>query len=374
MRTWMRRSFGNRVFVSVLLVTMLPLLLCDVLMVQLLVVHHERTQAAQAGEDLRRAGQALENLSEQFESITAELARSTAVHSALRRGGEDSKVLYQVLFHSTRALRDVADFEIYDSQGSCRYSTGPQRQNLPLYRGVLFDAGKTQALSYRADLEQGLWAARSVRSYDGGILGYVVIRMEQRSFDTLLEGLYQAGSDAAVLDGTWHLAYSSRAGQARQVAENLRQQLLSGEPLTGVSGAYSYYAQKLETTGFTLILQQPKAFSPPVMRTIYLTGTVMGVLCLLLCLLCAWLLSRHLTRPIHRLDAAMSQIEGGNYQVELESDRQDELGRLTGSLQPHGAGIPAAFAAFGGTPTGAERGAAASYAGTAQSPFPLQHA
>lgn len=332
MRAWIRRSFGNRMFVSVLLVTMLPLLLCDVLMVRLLVVRHEHTLEAQAQEDLSRAGDALENLSRQFETITEELSRSTMVHSALRRGGEDSKILYQALFRSTRDLRSTASFEIYDSLGACCYSTDRERQNLPLQWGILYDAGRTPELVYRAQPEQGLWAARSVRSYDGGILGYIVIRMEQSGFDSLLEGCCRAGSDTAVLDGTWRLAYYSRAGQARQTAQALRSQLLAGEPLSGAGVECRCYMKKLEPSGFTLILQQPKTFSAPVMHTIYLTGTSMGVLCLLLCLICAWMLSRHLARPIHQLDQAMSQIEGGNYQVELESDCSDELGRLTGSF------------------------------------------
>lgn len=332
MRAWIRRSFGNRMFVSVLLVTLLPLLLCDVLMVQLLVVRHEHTQAAQAQQDLDRAGAALETLSRQFETVSQDLAKSTVVHSTLRRGGADSKILYQVLFRSTRDLRDTADFEIYDSHGACCYSTSQQRQSLPLWWDVLHQAAQGTDLVYRSQPEQGIRAARSVRSFDGDILGYVVIRMEQGAFSRLLEGCYQAGSDAAVLDGTWRLAYYSRASQAREEAEALRRQLLAGDPLTGMGGDCSYYVQMLPSSGFTLILQQPTTFSAPVMRTIYLTGTVMGVLCLLLCLLCAWLLSRHLARPIHQLDEAMSQIEAGNYRVELESDRQDELGRLTGSF------------------------------------------
>ena len=34
MRSWIRHSFKNRIFVTVLLVTLLPLLFCDVLVMQ----------------------------------------------------------------------------------------------------------------------------------------------------------------------------------------------------------------------------------------------------------------------------------------------------------------------------------------------------
>ena len=35
MRDWIRRSFKNRIFITVLLVTLVPMLLCDVFIMQI---------------------------------------------------------------------------------------------------------------------------------------------------------------------------------------------------------------------------------------------------------------------------------------------------------------------------------------------------
>ena len=51
------------------------------------------------------------------------------------------------------------------------------------------------------------------------------------------------------------------------------------------------------------------------------------ILCLLLGLLCAWLLSRYLSKPVNELDEAMKRVEKGDYAAELSSDREDEMGR-----------------------------------------------
>ena len=58
----------------------------------------------------------------------------------------------------------------------------------------------------------------------------------------------------------------------------------------------------------------------------------MGALCLVLCLVCAWWLSRRLFEPVNELDGAMRRVEGGDYDVRIESTRQDEMGRLAASF------------------------------------------
>ena len=53
LKNWIRRSFRNRVFATILMVTLVPLLLCDVVMMQVIVARAEHTQARQARAALR---------------------------------------------------------------------------------------------------------------------------------------------------------------------------------------------------------------------------------------------------------------------------------------------------------------------------------
>ena len=86
--------------------------------------------------------------------------------------------------------------------------------------------------------------------------------------------------------------------------------------------------QRSELSGFTLILQQPKIYTSPVITSIILTSAAMGVLCLALCLWGAWMLSKYLAEPVHQLDAAMQQVEQHNYQMQIETDRVMRSGCL----------------------------------------------
>ena len=51
-RNWVRRSFRNRIFLTVLLAALVPLLLCDVLMTQVMIARSERDLAAEARQEM----------------------------------------------------------------------------------------------------------------------------------------------------------------------------------------------------------------------------------------------------------------------------------------------------------------------------------
>lgn len=332
MRDWIKRSFRNRIFITVLLVTLLPMLLCDVFVMQIAISSSEKLLKQQAEEELEELERQLDGLITQVEQISVELADSTVVRSALRRGGSDSKLLYQVLFQKSAGLRAYAVAEIYDREGQCCYSSqsSPTETRLPTGWGALRAAGETEGLSMLADEDQGLVLSRAVRSSQGDILGYVLFRVSGQDFDNLLGAVLGAANDVFILDGTWRQVYCSDSIHTGEKVEQLRRDLLAGKSLG--DGYDSFYLTKNRASGFTLILQQPKIYTPAVMASVYYACLMMGLLCLVLSLVCAWLLSKYLSKPVNQLDEAMGRVEKGDYQVELVSDRSDEMGRLNSSF------------------------------------------
>lgn len=327
MRAWVRRSFRNRTFVTMLLATLLPLLLCGALMMRMQIVRSERSLAVEAREQLDQLGEALDGLRDACEETLAELTGSTVLRSALRRGGGDSRTLYQVLFRTGRPLEEYVRLDVYDRDGVCWYTTSgalPEKALDPDW-GVLRSAREAGGVVLRSGTEGGLTAALAVRNYAGTALGYVTATVEQDNFDRLFSGLYPAASEVMLLDGFWRPVYYSRPSQIA-AAGAVRERMLEGGSLSG--GDYRSFALRHEGTGCVLILQQPRAFSEPVLEAIALTGALMGALCLVLSLLAAWILSRYLSEPVQQLDQAMGEIERGRLDVRLKTDRSDELGRL----------------------------------------------
>lgn len=327
-KAWVRRSFRNWIFVTVLLAILLPLLLCGALMMRLLIVRSEESLAAEAEEQLEALSGAVEGLREDCGAVIGDLMDSTVLRSALRRGGGDSRTLYQVLYRAAGPMRDAVRLDVYDPEGACRYTTsGLPGGMLEVDWGILRAAGEARDVVFRTAEVGGLAAAQAVRNYGGTILGYVVAVVEPGSFEELFGGLYTAASEVLLLDGRWRPVYYSRPAQAVQTAESLRRQLLEKGTLQG-EGVYRYFTRRCGDGWGTLVLQQPRAFTPQVMGAIFLTGALMGTLCLLLALFSAWTLSRYLAKPVHQLDEAMGEVERGRLDVRLETDRSDELGRL----------------------------------------------
>ena len=327
---WVRQSFRNRIFVTVLLAILLPLLLCGALMMRLLIVRGEESLAGEAEEQLSALSASLRGLQEDCGAVIGQLTDSTVVRSALRRGGGNSRTLYQVLSRAAAPMRDEVRMEVYDRDGLCCYTTsGLPGGPLEVDWGILRAAGEAEGTVFRTADGGGLAAAQAVRNYSGTVLGYVVAVVEQGGFESLFGGQYTAASEVLLLDRSWRPVYYSRPAQAAQTADALRRQLQEGT-LSGEREGYRFFARSHETAGLVLVLQQPRAFTPLVMGAIYLTGALMGALCLVLGLLSAWILSRYLSEPVHQLDEAMGEVERGRLDVRLETDRSDELGRLAG--------------------------------------------
>ncbi len=332
MNTWIRRSFRNRIFVTVLIMALLPLIFCNILMMHFQIQRSESNLTNEAEKQLSQLTEALDSLCLSYEQMTDDLCHSTAVRCVLRDSDTTSRVLYQLLFRESDSLREYARIDVVDSHGRCLYTTHkalPSR-TLPTDWGILYAASQTDQLVYRCDENSAtLTAARTVRRYNDEILGYVVIAMEESHFDLLFDNLYLPTNDILLLDSLWHTVYHTQPSQEDATASALRTQLLADLPLTGTNGEYYFHTAAHKLTGFTLILQQPKTFTSPVVHTIYAVSGLMSFLCLLLCLWCAWVLSHHLSEPVKLLDAAMAQVEQGNYDIHMTTDREDELGRLT---------------------------------------------
>jgi len=331
MRDWIRRSFKNRIFITVLLVTLVPMLLCDVFIMQISMRRSGDMLYAQAQSELDTAAGIIDSALDTVDSVTAKLAGSSVIRSALHRGRE-SDLLYQLMYRETENLNGFASIDVYDSDGARIYagSLDSEAGSLPVYWGVLRAARECEGQTMQANGADGLVIARAVYGSDGEVSGYVLVRIPQGGFGALLGGSFGEQNDVFLLDGTWRQIYCSDSIRADETISSLRAQLLSGAALGG--GDYNVYLRQSPDTGFTLALRQPKVYTREVMATVYSTCAAMGILCLLLGLLCAWLLSRYLSKPVNELDEAMKRVEKGDYAAELSSDREDEMGRLTASF------------------------------------------
>ena len=329
MRAWIARSFRNRIFITVLLAALVPLLLCDLLMTRLMIGRSEQTLRREAQTESAALGGELDRMLTLCTETTRSLAESTVTRSALRRGGDDSRTLYQLLYYSRQAL-GAADLEVYDAEGRCLYTTAAVAPAPRSTRWGVLPAARQSDGALCAE-NAGLTGACTVTASGGKVLGYAVFRMDRACLDSFFAPLLGGADEAILVDPTWRMAYATQPLRAEETLAVLRTQLLTDHALTGGGEDNSYYVRRC-ASGFSLILQQPRTFTAQAVRSIYFVAAVMGALCLVLCLVCAWWLSRRLSEPVDELDSAMRRVEGGDYDVHIKSARQDEMGRLAASF------------------------------------------
>ncbi len=335
MKNWIQRSFRNRVFAYVLLITLLPLFLCNVLMMRFQVERTNRDQQEEADAHLEECREEFASLSREMEQLADTLCGSTVVRSVLRGGTTDSRILYQVLFREAADIRENARVDVCLPDGRCCYTTG---QSLPLTQqrtdwGVLRAASQSDGMVFRTGGEGAFQCARAVRRYDGVILGYILFTVTQQNLDELFRGCLGSTEELLILDPQGELSYSTRSADGADQGYWLRQRLLQGEDVTlDSAGECRYSFRSVEETGYLLVLQQPMVYSQRVLNTLYLISLTLGLLCLGLCVICAFWLSGNLFEPVDRLNRAMGRVEQGDLQVSIETKRKDELGALASSF------------------------------------------
>ena len=338
MRDFFRSSFRNRIFSMMLVAVMLIVVFSNVILLNIYIENSNKRIEQQNEQRIDRMQQAVEEVFQSFESIADEMEKSMLTKIVLR-AEKNSRILYQRLFECTQKWNDVAQFHIFTKDGICAYTTNSQKfnQTMDLSWGPLYLAAQSNEMVVMAknemgDLqnnENGLVCAYAIRDSKETILGYFVITMTKSDFDLLFQDLYDSDFGSLyLLDSYWRIVYAPNSAQAQPTVSNLRTQFLRGESLSGVDDKNRYYVFHAEDIGFYFVLEQSNLYSNSVLEANQLVMYQMCIIALPVCLLFAWLLSRHFSKPVSQLDHAMKEIEGGNYDVKLEIRSEDEFERL----------------------------------------------
>ena len=320
-----RRSFTTRIFATVLLVALVPLAITNYAMLPLLLDGVEAQRARQAQGRLQTAALRLGEMAGRLTARMNAVAESPALgEGAFSPAGEEA--LYQALFSLLEPVYEEGRFYLYSQDGGVYAVNGGAQApeftpDWGVFRAAAQQPGETIFLP--AD-GTALCAVRTVGT------GFLLAQVDAARLDALL--LDCCGENLLALNAQGRLTYALQPANAQPVAQALRRQLLAGETLAGMGDENNYHLLREETTGLFLILQQPRVFNAGVRETYSLVCAVMGLLCLLLCLWGGWVLSRHLSRPVRELSAAMEQAQQGNFSLRLPAGREDELGRLNDSF------------------------------------------
>ena len=332
MRKWIRKSFHRQLLVCFAAVALLPLLFFGVSLIQTMETKINSDYEKRVTEQAEQIDAGVLELFRDFETVVENINANTRIVGQI--GEDDSwsrSKIYLQFYREVTAYREYAQFELYDKNGKCIYTTaqGSAKTDLPVYWGILKaveDSEETLVLR-RADTNDSgilLYAAGKLLGKDGSLEGYIVISMRAENFEKVLHDKGNNKTEVAILDPYWRTIYDSGLQ-----AEQIREELMDGHKLLGVYRAGELLIQPLGDSGLYTVLSCPSVFSTEVLNSMYSVLIVMLTISVILCVLVASHLGRNMTRPIERMNTAMRTLQEGDLTVRIASDREDELGQMS---------------------------------------------
>ena len=333
-------SFRQRLNAAFLAVSLVPMLLCSALLLQIFRLRMTANAQQTAQQQLQASCGALDTLHEGFLQTAVSLQNDPLVAQALFDAEAEDSAVYSQLFDATESVRSFARFDLYDISGRWRYSTqaAPADRTLPTNWGVLYEAACAgagalvcSAAEDPTDTDEPLLrAAMLLTDRYGAPVGYLTIGMLESQLRTLLGSTAGAQNELLLLDARWRPVYCTQPAQAQSLSDALRGQLLSGKTLTGLSDTVSYTVREHGPTGLYLVLQQPKVLSAGTLRLLYSVSALCALGCVVLSVLLSLQLSRQVFQPIGTLHHAIRQVGKNDLeiQVPVPEGRHDELDEL----------------------------------------------
>lgn len=331
----MRHSFRRRLFRSFLVVSLVPLLVCSTMLLQIFRLRMTSAARQEMAGQLSAVSHTLDTAFYAFDQTAAKLRNSALVAGALAGTKGEDTLVYQEFFEAVGQAKGQARFDLYDLEGRWRYSTDLRGTDLPTDWGVLYAAaGAEEGLVYRVSEDISntavpqLQGAALLRDEQGAPAGYLVVSLYYSHLHQLLEGVYDSQNDLVLLSQYWRPVYALQPSLADSLADRLRVQLLDGQGPRETSEGFFHSIAWNEASGLYMVLQRPQIFTQETMQLLYTVSLACAVVCVAISILMSLKLSRQLFRPIDRLHRGIGEVVQNHLDVRVPPEGDDELAEL----------------------------------------------
>ncbi|QTH44535.1 sensor histidine kinase [Cohnella sp. LGH] len=329
----MRRklSFYNKLLIFFVLVGVIPLLIIGSMTYGFSKRFFLEQYRQQLHDKVAGAAERFDALAEEYDGIMNTIGELPEVRQALLGGNAELKKNVEQRMHLLLAgKKNKAAIYLINSDGSARYSTRelPSIYNPVKYRGwgifrTAHEAeGEIRAYPHAYESLQGdkvvLSLVQTVHSASGELLGYLIVDFP-RSLIADSVSAYDApfAMDFVVLDGHAYTVIHTKQPEREGTLERDPAEIGSGDLLQVVA------SKKL---GLSVYGYSPGAIVEQSMGFIQTLFAVAAAVSFVICLWCAYKLSKYVSKPIFELAHSMKRISMGDLAVRIESRRVDEFG------------------------------------------------
>lgn len=340
-------SYHRKVFMGMMVVSILPILLYFTLTTQVFSIYSTDALSQEAHQVLEFTDTAINTHFEDIFGCIEGLASSGVVKDLLgQEVRSETPQVYRQLYVYSKQYGSAADFCIYDENGSLITYAGDGQNvadKLAVDWGALFEAGNNpdacvirNGRAYQGNSKiEFLRAAKCVTDDFGNIIGYAVAVINGRNMDYILTdvGMENRGI-VRLYDDFDERVYSSGAVSDEAEYDLAVKSLLrspDSEYFEGADKNYRYYILRDEDLSINIFYRQAFMQHNSMLNSIVIFGAVVGVISILFCLFMSSFFAKRFYSPIGRIRGAIDKISKGDYSTRINTDdmSKDELGRLS---------------------------------------------
>lgn len=336
--TTLKKSFKRELFVCFVVVALVPVVVSSMLLVRLMMSKVTKEYEKDAMQQMDRVEDTLLDFFDSVDQIQQKIVTEDVIIQGISETDSWGRNrAYKELYEETQEFRDYAQFDIYNTEGKCLYSTtsNDTPEVLPDYWGILkvakahpdkmilrksFQRWNTQELS--------LQMARAI-CVEEECRGYLVTVITEECFEHILSNTYDMQNGIAILDSFWEEVYSTKTAKEESLAQILRARRMESDGLWKTTDGINFFIRSVGDSGLYLVMGKEVVFTDNIIRTMFGTILTIALLCTMLCLIMASVMSGYLTSPIKRLTNAMHRVENGDLDARVHTYRKDELGQLS---------------------------------------------
>lgn len=331
-----KKTFRKELRSNFIMIGVIPFIICCLFMIELFQIQAARELDANSIKLLSEMSGRYERMIGGYESLASRVEVSAVIRRFLKAEKENSAdAVYREIYAITSSFRDYAWFEIYDSAGVRRYTTGNDdlRSDLPPYWGMFRMATEDQRSliikqggTFAEPTGASLCFCRALYD-DDGIYGFFVINMGDEELATLFKETYGGQDGLLLLDQNMRTVYAAGIATDNSMKDLARERYISGEPLTKEFRDNRVIIYPT-AENFQLYLIRPNVFSETTIIGMYRVLLGMVILIIVLCVIMSAQMSTRLSSPINAMTEAMQKIRHGNLDVRMSTDWNNEFAEL----------------------------------------------
>lgn len=348
-----KKSIFNRLFNSYVLIGIIPILILSISYYWFFTSVFTDTITKQTYANTEAITNNIDSLIQEYKEIINTLSKEPAIHNAIIHGSINSDIQQEISIKSYLSLaskHNKASLYIVDTKGNTVFSTHPlpnhydvkKHSNWGIFRkannsyDAVTDANK---YTHPSGDTVAIGVIKAIRDQGGTPKGYIIIDIYRKHIVDIYNNVDSSlATDTIVIDQRFYTIVDVRkpyleATLYKSNDKDYIYQKKSGFYKEQVNGSQSLVTfVNSDKSDIIVIAVTPMDIIIQNQKFIKKIAMVVAGISIFICFIFAFLIAQSISKPIRKLVKSMKKVKDGDLSINVEENREDELGMLARSF------------------------------------------